>query len=128
MNAPATSAALRAESAAAGNRGLLAWDLIHKLVSFDTTSRDSNLALIDWLRGYLRGHGVEATLPFNDDARKANLFATLPARDGNATSNGIVLSGHTDVVPVDGQPWDTNPFDATIIGERVHGRGVTDMK
>jgi acetylornithine deacetylase len=128
MNAPASSASLRADDLAAPVPGLLAWDLIHKLVSFDTTSRDSNLALIDWVRGYLRGHGIESTLTFNDDARKANLFATLPARDGNATTNGIVLSGHTDVVPVDGQPWDTDPFDATRIGDRVYGRGVTDMK
>jgi acetylornithine deacetylase len=128
MNAPASSASLRADALASPVPGLLAWNLIHKLVSFDTTSRDSNLALIDWVRGYLRGHGIESTLTFNDDARKANLFATLPARDGNATTNGIVLSGHTDVVPVDGQPWDTNPFDATLIGDRVYGRGVTDMK
>ena len=128
MNAPATATTVRPELSASPAKGLLAWDLIHKLVSFDTTSRDSNLALIDWVRGYLRGHGIESTLTFNDDQRKANLFATLPARDGNAVANGIVLSGHTDVVPVDGQPWDTNPFDATIIGDRVYGRGVTDMK
>jgi len=128
MNAPATAGTVRPEHAAAPAQRLLAWDLIHKLVSFDTTSRDSNLALIDWVRGYLRGHGIESTLTFNDDQRKANLFATLPARDGNTTTRGIVLSGHTDVVPVDGQPWDTNPFDATIIGDKVHGRGVTDMK
>jgi acetylornithine deacetylase len=128
MNAPATATTVRPELSAAPAHGLLAWDLIQKLVSFDTTSRDSNLALIDWIRGYLRGHGIESTLTFNDDQRKANLFATLPARDGNATTNGIVLSGHTDVVPVDGQPWDTNPFAATIDGDKVHGRGVTDMK
>ena len=84
--------------------------LIRTLVGFDTTSRDSNLALIDWVREYLAGYGVTTTLTFDDDRRKANLFATLPARDGNATTGGIVLSGHTDVVPVDGQPWDTDPF------------------
>jgi len=128
MNAPASASTVRPDPSASPARQLLAWDLIHKLVSFDTTSRDSNLALIDWVRGYLRGHGVESTLTFNDDQRKANLFATLPAQDGNATDRGIVLSGHTDVVPVDGQPWDTDPFRATIIGDRVHGRGVTDMK
>jgi len=107
---------------------LQSWDLIHRLVAFDTTSRDSNLALIDWVQTYLGRHGIESTLTFDDDRRKANLFATLPAQDGNTTTNGIVLSGHTDVVPVDGQPWDTNPFDATIIDGRVHGRGVADMK
>ena len=133
MNAPATpdsvrAAAPAAAAPAAAAANLAAWDLIHKLVSFDTTSRESNLALIDWVRGYLSAHGVASKLTFDDDQRKANLFATLPAQDGNATVNGIVLSGHTDVVPVDGQPWETNPFDATIKGDRAYGRGVTDMK
>ena len=90
---------------------LIGLELIRTLIAFDTTSRDSNLALIDWVRDYLAGHGIDSQLTFDDDRRKANLFATLPARDGNATLGGIVLSGHTDVVPVDGQPWDTPPFD-----------------
>ena len=128
MNAPATPVSVRPDTSAAAAPGLLAWDLIHKLIAFDTTSRESNLALIDWIRGYLGKHGIASTLTFDDDRRKANLFATLPAQDGNTIANGIVLSGHTDVVPVDGQPWETNPFDATIIGDRVYGRGVTDMK
>ncbi len=128
MNAPATPASVRPDAGATAAPGLLAWNLIHTLVAFDTTSRDSNLALIDWVRGYLGAFGIPSTLTFDDDQRKANLFATLPAQDGNATANGIVLSGHTDVVPVDGQPWDTNPFEATLIGDKVHGRGVTDMK
>ena len=107
---------------------LVALDLIRTLVAFDTTSRESNLALIDWVRDYLAGHGIDAQLSFDDDRRKANLFATLPAQDGNTTTGGIVLSGHTDVVPVDGQPWATPPFEITLVGERLHGRGVTDMK
>jgi acetylornithine deacetylase len=107
---------------------LAAWPLIRTLVAFDTTSRESNLALIDWVREYLAAHGVTSTATFDDDRRKANLFATLPARDGNAMHGGIVLSAHTDVVPVDGQPWTTNPFEATCVGERVYGRGVADMK
>jgi len=127
MNAPETLSAVRPASPDAAS-DLLAWPLIRTLVGFDTTSRDSNLALIDWVIDYLKSQGVEATLTFNDDRRKANLFATLPALDGNATEGGVVLSGHTDVVPVDGQPWDTNPFVATRIGDKVHGRGVTDMK
>jgi acetylornithine deacetylase len=127
MNAPETLSTVRAAAAEAG-ADLIAWPLIRTLVGFDTTSRDSNLALIDWVDGYLKSHGVESTLTFNDDRRKANLFATLPAQDGNASEGGVVLSGHTDVVPVDGQPWDTNPFTATWIGERIYGRGVTDMK
>ena len=107
---------------------LIALELIRTLVAFDTTSRESNLALIDWVRDYLAGHGIATHLSFDDNRRKANLFATLPAQDGNVTTGGIVLSGHTDVVPVDGQPWDTPPFEIALIGERLHGRGVTDMK
>jgi acetylornithine deacetylase len=127
MNAPATLAQVRpAETARAED--LVSLDLIRTLVAFDTTSRDSNLALIDWVRAYLERHGVASTLTFDDTRRKANLFATLPARDGNATEGGIVLSGHTDVVPVDGQPWDTDPFTVTIRDGRLYGRGVTDMK
>ncbi len=128
MNAPAIHNPVGPAGAAGAPPDLLAWDLIRKLVSFNTTSRESNLALIDWIRGYLGGHGIHSTLTFDDDQRKANLFATLPAQDGNVTTGGIVLSGHTDVVPVDGQPWDTNPFEATIVGNKAFGRGVTDMK
>jgi acetylornithine deacetylase len=124
MNAPATSVSV----APARAEDLVAWELIRTLVGFDTTSRDSNLALIHWVRDWLAGHGVVSTLTFDDERRKANLFATLPAHDGNADTGGIVLSGHTDVVPVDGQPWDTDPFTATPVGDKVHGRGVTDMK
>ena len=124
MNAPATPVSV----APARVEDLVAWELIRTLVGFDTTSRDSNLALIHWVRDWLAGHGVASTLTFDDERRKANLFATLPAHDGNADTGGIVLSGHTDVVPVDGQPWDTDPFTATPVGDRVHGRGVTDMK
>jgi acetylornithine deacetylase len=106
-------------------RGL---ELIRTLIAFDTTSRESNLALIDWVRDYLAGHGIDSQLTFDDAQRKANLFATLPARDGNAAHGGIVLSGHTDVVPVDGQPWTRPPFEATIDGDRLYGRGSADMK
>ena len=66
-------------------RELAAWDMIRTLVGFDTTSRDSNLALIHWVRDYLAGFGIASTLTFDDERRKANLYATLPARDGNAT-------------------------------------------
>src|SRR5512139_1378666 len=127
MNAPATLTAVRPGSTA-GTTDLVAWPLIRTLVAFDTTSRESNRALIDWVVDYLRAHGVESSLTFDDERRKANLFATLPAADGNARDGGGVLSGHTDVVPVDGQPWDTNPFEATCVGDRVYGRGVADMK
>ena len=127
MNSPA-SADILVAAAPADAGTLRAWDLIRTLIAFDTTSRDSNLALIDWVRSYLGEHGIESTLTFDDDQRKANLFATLPARDGNAIKGGVVLSGHTDVVPVDGQPWATDPFQATPVDDRIHGRGVADMK
>jgi len=129
MNAPDTAAFRDTPPVAAASfDDLAAWPLIRRLVAFDTTSRDSNLALLDWVRDYLADHGVAATYTFDDERRKANLWATLPARDGNTTTGGIVLSGHTDVVPVDGQPWHTDPFEATVCGDRVFGRGVTDMK
>ncbi len=127
MNAPATLAQVR-PAATTRAEDLASLELIRTLVAFDTTSRDSNLALIDWVRAYLERHGIASTLTFDDDRHKANLFATLPARDGNATEGGIVLSGHTDVVPVDGQPWDTDPFTVTVKDGRLFGRGVTDMK
>ncbi len=120
MNAPGSLAAVRPE--------LRSLDLIRTLVGYDTTSRDSNLALIEWVRNYLAGHGFTTAMTFDDDRRKANLFATLAARDGNVTEGGIVLSGHTDVVPVEGQPWDTDPFTVTQKDDRLYGRGVTDMK
>lgn len=107
---------------------LVGYEMIRRLIAFPTVSRDSNLALIEWVRRYLEDLGATTALTFDDERRKANLFATLPAQGGNATRGGIVLSGHTDVVPVDGQPWDTDPFEATLVGDRLHGRGVTDMK
>lgn len=120
MNAPAASTIIAPQ--------LVGFDLIRTLISYDTTSRESNLALIHWVRDYLAGQGIASQLTYDDERRKANLFATLPAQDGNASVGGVVLSGHTDVVPVDGQPWDTPPFEATLAGDRLHGRGVTDMK
>jgi acetylornithine deacetylase len=100
------------------------WEIIRRLVGFDTTSRDSNLGLIEWVRDWLRAQGVDSRLTYDATGRKANLFATL----GEGAGPGIVLSGHTDVVPVDGQPWDTDPFEATIRDERIYGRGSADMK
>ena len=100
---------------------------LSKLVSFDTTSRNSNLELIEFVRDALVQLGVKAEL-FHSPARdKANLFATLPGKDG-ATEGGIVLSGHTDVVPVDGQKWDTDPFSLIEREGRLYGRGSCDMK
>jgi acetylornithine deacetylase len=100
------------------------WELIQRLVGFDTTSRDSNLGLIEWVRDWLKRFGVESRLTYDESGKKANLFATI--RQG--ARPGIVLSGHTDVVPVDGQAWDTDPFVATLKDDRIYGRGSADMK
>ncbi len=103
----------------------LAW--IEKLIRFDTTSFQSNLGLIEAVRDYLAEAGIPATLTFEPTGKKANLFATLPAADGS-TQGGIVLSGHTDVVPVKGQNWDSPPFEPTIRDGKLYGRGACDMK
>ena len=99
-------------------------ELLARLVAFDTTSRESNLALIDFVAGYLEGFGVPYELIHNGEGTKANLFATL----GPADVPGIVLSGHTDVVPVDGQAWTVEPFRLTEREGRLYGRGAADMK
>ena len=84
-------------------------DLLARLVSFDTTSRGSNLELIGWVEGYLDDLGVPHRRVPNADGSKSNLLATL----GPADPGGVVLSGHTDVVPIDGQPWSTDPWTLT---------------
>lgn len=99
--------------------------LLEKLISFDTTSRNSNLDLMGFIEGYLEDHGVSSRLLPNEDATKANLYATLGPIDA---AGGVILSGHTDVVPVDGQPWDTDPFTLKRASDRVFGRGTSDMK
>ncbi|HEY4890969.1 MAG TPA: M20/M25/M40 family metallo-hydrolase, partial [Reyranella sp.] len=99
-------------------------EMLRRLVAFDTTSRNSNLALIEYVQGYLKGHGVESKLVPSEDGGKANLFATV----GPNVKDGVVLSGHTDVVPVDGQPWDTDPWTLTLKDGKYHGRGTCDMK
>ncbi|MSP68315.1 MAG: acetylornithine deacetylase [Alphaproteobacteria bacterium] len=101
-----------------------AYALIHALVGFDTTSRDSNLGLIRYVGDYLAGHGIQAELFQNHEGTKANLFATV----GAGEVGGVVLSGHTDVVPVDGQDWATDPFRVTERDGRLYGRGTCDMK
>jgi len=99
-------------------------EMIEKLIGFETVSRNSNLKLIDYVADYLAEYGVSSRKIYNDDKTKANLFATVgPDMDG-----GIVLSGHTDVVPVDGQPWDTDPFTVVEKDGKLFGRGTSDMK
>ncbi len=99
-------------------------EFIKKLVAFDTTSRESNLALIEYIQDVLDRLGVESTLVHNEEGTKANLYATL----GDPETPGIMLSGHTDVVPVDGQAWDTDPFQVTEKDGKLYGRGTADMK
>jgi acetylornithine deacetylase len=98
--------------------------MLERLVAFATVSRNSNLGLIEEVRDYLTGHGVSSRLTYDAKGGKANLFATL----GEPSNPGIVLSGHTDVVPVDGQDWATDPFVTTLDGDRIFGRGTADMK
>ena len=99
-------------------------ELLKTLVGFDTTSRESNLGMIEFLRDHLRSLGIAARLSYDAERRKANLFATI----GETGRPGIVLCGHTDVVPVDGQAWDTDPFVAHMANGRIYGRGAVDMK
>ncbi|BCJ06879.1 acetylornithine deacetylase [Pseudomonas sp. RtIB026] len=98
--------------------------LLERLVGFATVSRDSNLELIAFIRDYLAGLGVASELFHNEAGTKANLFATI----GPADRGGVVLSGHTDVVPVEGQAWTVEPFLLTEREGRLYGRGTADMK
>jgi acetylornithine deacetylase len=98
--------------------------ILRTLVGFDTTSRLSNLPRVHWTVAYLEEHGARIRLSYDDDGRKANVLASLgPDRVG-----GVVLFGHTDVVPVDGQDWNSDPFCLTQRGGRLYGRGTADMK
>nr|WP_314872511.1 acetylornithine deacetylase [uncultured Pseudomonas sp.] len=98
--------------------------LLARLIGFATVSRDSNLQLIGFIRDYLAELGVASELFFNAEGTKANLFATI----GPTDRGGVVLSGHTDVVPVDGQAWSVDPFVMTERDGRLYGRGAADMK
>ena len=99
-------------------------EMIRALVGFDTTSVKSNLPLIDFVRDYLRGYGIESRYVVSEDGTKANLWVTV----GPDVPGGVVISGHTDVVPVDGQPWDSDPFGLVEKDGRLYGRGTADMK
>ena len=99
-------------------------ELLARLVAFDTTSQRSNLPLIEWVADYLSGLGVKPHLNHNAEGSKANLFATI----GPEGEGGVCLHGHTDVVPVEGQPWQTDPFLLTERDGLLFGRGTSDMK
>ena len=130
MSQVAESAKPTSSSSASGSSSTLSpvslpW--VTRLVSIDTVSRNPNLGLIETVRDALRERGVEASLTHDDSGKWANLFATIPAHNGE-TNGGIVLSGHTAVVPVDGQQWDSDPFKPEIRGDKLYGRGTCDMK
>lgn len=99
-------------------------EMLRRLIAFDTTSSRSNMALIDYVREYLEGHGIASHLTYDDDGKKANLLATI----GPNVAGGYVLSGHTDVVPVEGQPWATDPFTLAERDGKLYARGTCDMK
>ncbi|MEH6789856.1 acetylornithine deacetylase [Parasphingorhabdus sp.] len=102
----------------------MAREILDTLIAFDTTSRNSNLELIAWVEDYLAGQGINSTRVVSDDASKANLYATV----GPNVAGGVILSGHSDVVPVDGQLWDSDPWTVTERNGLLHGRGTCDMK
>lgn len=99
-------------------------ELLDRLVGFDTVSSRSNLGLIEFIRGWLADLGITPTIIHDATGTKANLFATI----GPAGPPGFVLSGHTDVVPVEGQAWSSDPFRLTRRDGRLYGRGAADMK
>lgn len=99
-------------------------EILRKLVSFDTTSRNSNLELIDWVEEYVSKFGAKCRRIYNDEGTKANLIASF----GPNIEGGIILSGHSDVVPIDDQDWDSNPWELLEKDNKLYGRGTSDMK
>jgi acetylornithine deacetylase len=99
-------------------------EMIKRLVAFDTTSRNSNMPLMDFTRNYLADFGIESELVFDETGQKANLYATC----GPLDKPGIMLSGHSDCVPIDGQDWNSDPFKVIERDGKLYGRGTSDMK
>lgn len=99
-------------------------DMLAKLVSFDTTSVKSNLDLINWVKGYLEEYGISSTVIYDETKNKGNLHAVV----GPADKAGVVLSGHTDVVPTAGQAWDSDPYALRAHDGKLYARGTCDMK
>lgn len=98
--------------------------ILEDLVSFPVLPGDSNLEMVDYIADYLSSHGVDTQLIYSEDDTRANIFATI----GPSISGGIMLSGHTDVVSVEGQNWTDDPFKLTEKNQRLYGRGAVDMK
>ena len=122
MNETPTISGVQVPHEAVASSALMS--ILADLIGFDTTSRNSNLELIRYVEDYLSQHGVQSTLVHDDSGHKANLYATI----GPAELGGVMLSGHTDVVPVDGQRWASDPFVLEPIDDKVFGRGSADMK
>ena len=99
-------------------------DILRSLVGFDSTSGKPTHDIIAYIQEYLISHGVESSLSFDDAGERANIYATI----GPQVNGGVLLNGHTDVVPVDGQIWSTDPFELTQKGDKLYGRGSVDMK
>jgi acetylornithine deacetylase len=123
MNAPAETGLEPSVSPSAA-----ALAMIDRLIAFPTVSRDSNLGLIEFTRDHLAALGVKPRLVYDKGRNKANLFCTLADDPERVKTAGIVLSGHTDTVPVEGQDWTSDPFRADHRAGRIHGRGTADMK
>jgi acetylornithine deacetylase len=120
MNTPGEAAIAQPSAAALA--------MIDRLIAMPTVSRDSNLGLIEFVRDHLAALGLQPHLVYDSARLKANLFCTLADDAPAAARRGIVLAGHTDTVPVDGQDWATDPFKAAHRDGRIHGRGTADMK
>ena len=106
------------------SNNLSSFEILEKLISFPTISRSPNIELIEWVSNLLASFGVKTTILQNEDGSRANLFATT----GEEEQGGIMLSGHTDVVPTEGQDWQTDPFKLTKSDGKLFGRGTADMK
>ena len=106
------------------SNNLSSFEILEKLISFPTISRSPNIELIEWVSNLLTSFGVKTTILQNEDGTRANLFATT----GEEEHGGIMLSGHTDVVPTEGQDWQTDPFKLTKLDGKLFGRGTADMK
>jgi acetylornithine deacetylase len=127
MSQIADSAHLEASRSPLSDASPASLPWVERLISFDTVSRNPNLGLIETVRDELRRAGIDAVITNDPRGQWANLFATVPAHDGE-TNGGIVLSGHTDVVPVDGQDWQSDPFKPEVRDGLLYGRGSCDMK
>ena len=99
-------------------------ELIERLVQFNTVSRDSNFPLIDFISEYLDDLGIRSYRVESDDGKNSNLYASV----GPEEIGGVVVSGHTDVVPTDSQDWHTDPFSPEVKDQKLFGRGTCDMK